>query len=208
MRSISQQWKANLQDMLTKLEQIKKMPKDRPLDKHLHVGCGKNVLEGFINVDKYFKHPDILPYDMFALPFEHNSIDTIYSSHSLEHLPIRQAKLALLNWYKLLKTGGILYLAIPDLEEIMLIMLDPTIPEERKEYWYMYTLFGYQADCSDLANAYKLDIPVDYGQFHQCGFSKNMITRILTTSGFNVEKIMNYDGYATPSIWIEAKKIK
>jgi SAM-dependent methyltransferase len=208
MRSESQEWQDNLQYMLIKLEQINNLPKEKTFDKHLHVGCGKNVLEGFINIDKYFKHPEILPYDMFELPFEHNSIDTIYSSHSLEHLPIRQAKLALLNWHKLLKGGGMLYLAIPDLEEIMLIMTDPTVDDERKEYWYMYTLFGYQADCSDLENAYRLDIPIDYGQFHQCGFSKSMISRILTTSGFSIEKIMNYDGYATPSIWIEARKVR
>jgi len=144
---------------------------------------------------------------MYELPFEKNTIDTIYSSHSLEHLPIRQAKITLKNWHNILKTNGMLYLAIPDLEEIMSILVDPTIDDNLKEFWYMYTLFGYQADCSDLNNAFRLDIPVDQGQFHTCGFTKNTIKRNLVSYGFNIETIFNYDGYATPSIWVEARKV-
>ena len=206
MRSQSSEWANNLRIMLQKVEVIKKLPETNPTGIHVHVGCGKNVFSGFQNIDKYFKHPDILAHDMFCLPYEFNSIDTIYSSHSLEHLPIRQAKLALKNWYSVLKPGGCLYLAIPDLEEIMRIMLDPNVSDERKEYWYMYTLFGYQADCSDLGNAYRLDISTDPGQFHTCGFSKNLINSLLIRYGYKVGIIYNYDGYATPSIWVEAMK--
>ena len=207
MRSKSKEWRDNLMIMLNKTENIKKLPDTNPSGTHINVGCGKNIFNGFKNIDKYFKHPDILPYDMYELPFEKNTIDTIYSSHSLEHLPIRQAKTTLKNWHNTLKTNGMLYLAIPDLEEIMSILVDPTIDENLKEFWYMYTLFGYQADCSDLNNASRLDIPVDKGQFHTCGFTKNMIKRNLVSYGFNIETIFNYDGYATPSIWVEARKI-
>ena len=206
MRSTSQEWRNNLMLMLNKLEYIKDIPKNNPTGTHIHVGCGKNVLTGFKNIDKYFPHPEILAYDMFELPFESRTIDTIYSSHSLEHLPIRQAKLAISKWYDILKSGGMLYLAVPDLEEILLVMTDPNVSEDAKEFWYLYTLFGYQADCSDLNNAYDLNAPTDYGQFHQCGFTKRMITKTLVAQGFNIEQIYNYDGYATPSIWVEARK--
>ena len=202
IRSRSLEWQHNLQKMLLKLDGIKRLPETRPGEKHLHVGCGKNVFQGFTNIDKYYQHPDILNIDMFQLSFE--NIATIYSSHSLEHLPIRQAKMCLNNWAKSLKSGGMLYLAIPDLEEIMLILTDPNVEEDKKEYWYMYTLFGYQADCSDLGNAYRLEIPVDLGQFHTCGWSKKMIERDLVKAGFKIVELYNYDGYATPSIWIEA----
>jgi len=205
MRSRSPEWKNNLVKMLNKLEIIKKIP-GQMAGTHLNVGCGKNIFDGFLNIDKYYKDSRVLNYDMYNLPYYQNTITTIYSSHSLEHLPIRQAKKCLTNWYTILEKGGMLYLAIPDLEEIMLILTDPTVSDDAKEYWYMYTLFGYQADSSDLGNAHNLEAPVDPGQFHTCGFSKKSISSLLTNCGFTIQEIYNYDGYATPSIWVEAVK--
>jgi len=204
MRSRSIEWKNNLSKMLNRLEYIKSLPKEGKTC--LHVGCGKNIFEGFINIDKYYIDGRVLNYDMDKLPYSPNTISAIYSSHALEHLPIRRAKLCIENWYSVLESGGMLYLAIPDLDEIMYILLDPNVSEDAKEYWYMYTLFGYQADCSDLENAYRTNIPEDLGQFHTCGFSKKTISKLLTDKGFVVQDIYNYDGYATPSIWVEAKK--
>lgn len=206
MRSRSIEWRDNLVKMLGRLEYIKQLPNLNKNDTYLHVGCGKNILDGFVNVDKYYIDSRVLNYDMYKLPNCPNSVSAIYSSHSLEHLPIRHAKMGIENWYSVLKPGGVLYLAIPDLEEIMHILLDPNISDNDKEYWYMYTLFGYQADCSDLENAYKTDIPVDYGQFHTCGFSKRSISKLLIDKGFAIQDIYNYDGYNTPSIWVEARK--
>jgi len=206
MRSRSPEWNSNLLRMLNKLEEVKKLPEHSPDGTHIHVGCGKEIFDGFLNIDKYYNDDRVLKYDMYQLPYAEDTISTIYSSHSLEHLPIRHAKMCLSNWYGILNKGGMLYLAIPDLEEIMLILTDPSVPDTHKEYWYMYTLFGYQADCSDLENAYKLDIPVDRSQFHTCGFSKKSISGLLVGCGFEIQDIYNYVGYATPSIWIEAKK--
>jgi hypothetical protein len=206
MRSRSVEWKNNLVKMLERLEYIKQLPKQQTESVCLHVGCGKNILDGFINIDKYYDDSRVINCDMYKLPQSPNSISAIYSSHALEHLPIRRAKMCIENWYSILKQKGVLYLAIPDLEEIMHIFLDPNVPDNAKEYWYMYTLFGYQADCSDLENAYRNDIPVDPGQFHTCGFSKKSISKLLTDNGFVIQDIYNYDGYATPSIWVEAKK--
>ena len=207
MRSRSVEWKNNLVKMLGRLEYIKQLPKKQTESNIcLHVGCGKNILDGFVNIDKYYDDSRVINCDMYKLPHSPNSVSAIYSSHALEHLPIRRAKMCIENWYSILAQEGMLYLAIPDLEEIMHIFLDPNVPDTSKEYWYMYTLFGYQADCSDLENAYRNDIPVDPGQFHTCGFSKKSISKLLTDNGFVIQDIYNYDGYATPSIWVEAKK--
>jgi predicted SAM-dependent methyltransferase len=49
---------------------------------------------------------------MYAL----NSVDVIRASHILEHLPLGPARILLAECYRVLKPGGVLRLAVPDLE--------------------------------------------------------------------------------------------
>jgi len=207
MRSKGPEWTSNLQTMLVKLDEIKKIG---VVEKgvHLHLGCGPHILDGFINIDKYYKHKEVLQYDMYELPFKENTVDTIYSSHALEHLPIRYANAALFNWHKVLRQDGNLFLAVPDLEEIMSILLDPTVDEHTKWNWYVYTLFGYQVTPGLQCVYNDAESPIDQGQFHTTGFTKKRLTFLLETTGFTILKIFSYDGWGTPSIWVEAKKAK
>ena len=51
-----------------------------------------------------------------GLPFKDNEVDYIYSSHMLEHLSRSKADYVLRECYRVLKTGGVLRLILPDLE--------------------------------------------------------------------------------------------
>jgi SAM-dependent methyltransferase len=197
--------KHNLDRMLERLAFVKALPAQVP-GTYLHMGCGPQVLDGFLNIDKYHQDPRVVNWDMYDVQMPAESVDGIYSSHSLEHLPYRHAKLAIRNWYKLLRKGGVLYLAIPDLEIIMQYLLSDEIDEGLKWGWYVYTLFGYQVDPSKYAGSVQLDLPVDPGQFHTCGFTTKSIRTLLQNSGFTLELIFSYDGWGTPSIYLEARK--
>lgn len=60
---------------------------------------------------------NILLYDLTKkLPFDDNSIDCIYSSHSLEHLYLEQAKNLLKESFRVLKPKGIIRIVVPDLK--------------------------------------------------------------------------------------------
>jgi SAM-dependent methyltransferase len=168
----------------------------------LHLGCGERILEGFVNIDKYFEHPSVINFDIFKLPFDSESVDIIYCSHVLEHLPIRHAKLAIGEWSRVLKKDSKLYLAIPDLEVILHKILDPTLSDRMRE-WMLYTLFGFQTNPANRDNSI-LDYPVDPGQFHTCGFTKETIQKELGKNNFKIIDIFNFDGWGTPSIWVEA----
>ena len=205
MQSTSPEWNQNLQRMLGTLDTIKKLPLVDP-GVYLHLGCGPQVLEGFLNIDKYQDQAGVLKVDMADPPLTKNIAKGIYSSHSLEHLNYRTAILALKNWYALLQPGGKLFLAIPDLEEIMRILLNPDVSWDRKWGWYVYTLFGYQVDPDKYANDLRLDLPDEPGQHHRCGFTKETIRRFLEGTGYKIEVIYNYNGWDTPSIWVEAVK--
>lgn len=59
-----------------------------------------------------------------ALPFPDGSIDYVCSSHVLEHLPNPIA--GLLEWHRVLRPGGLLYLVVPDRRHTFDISRDTT----------------------------------------------------------------------------------
>jgi len=81
----------------------------------LHLGCGKVILPGFVNMDaRQLEGVDIVT-DVFTLPtVEKNSVDLIYASHIFEHVPRPDTKKVLTRWYDVLKPGGTLRLAVPN----------------------------------------------------------------------------------------------
>lgn len=64
------------------------------------------VLEDAIGID--LNYPG---YDGKRLPFEDGTVDTVYASHTLEHIP--NPVEAIQEWFRVLKVGGHLVLAVP-----------------------------------------------------------------------------------------------
>ncbi len=55
----------------------------------LNLGCGNNLLDGFVNIDKYDKAADVMA-DICYLPYEDESVDEIVAYQIIEHLPYWQ----------------------------------------------------------------------------------------------------------------------
>lgn len=170
---------------------------------YLNLGSGKRTLNGFINIDRYTTLPSVLKADIYKLPFKDSSATGLFSAHSLEHLPIRRAYLALKDWYRVMKPGATLLLSMPDIDMIMATLLRKDLSVESRR-WFMYTLFGYQADmeCDKT-----LDDPVvDLGQFHTCGYSKKTLVEEMQRIGYVIQEAANYEGYGTPGLYIVATR--
>jgi predicted SAM-dependent methyltransferase len=81
----------------------------------LHLGCGSRYIPGFTHIDaRNLPHIDIVgPVD--SLPsIKTNSVDLIYTCHVLEHFKRNDVKHTLLEWFRVLKPGGELRIAVPD----------------------------------------------------------------------------------------------
>jgi predicted SAM-dependent methyltransferase len=81
----------------------------------LHLGCGKRFIPGFIHVDALsFPHVDYQgPVDKLDW-IPDGSLSLIYASHLLEHFGRWEVDAVLSEWFRVLKPGGVLRLAVPD----------------------------------------------------------------------------------------------
>ncbi len=78
----------------------------------LNIGCGEKILDGYINIDKFQKHKDVLNIDIEkGLPYKDKSIDEILLSHTLEHLNRKYDFLIECN--RVLKKDGKLIIKLP-----------------------------------------------------------------------------------------------
>lgn len=78
----------------------------------LQFGCGSNQLEGWQNYDRD------LDLEKLPLPFRNESADFILLEHTLEHFTMRHAWLLIEDFYRILKPGGAVRIAVPDVERI------------------------------------------------------------------------------------------
>jgi len=87
--------------------------------KMLNVGCGSVFHPDWVNADLTPADPSVMRLDVTEpWPFEAESFDVVYSSHVLEHLHPDQASHFLSEARRVLRPGGTIRLAVPDLERI------------------------------------------------------------------------------------------
>lgn len=84
---------------------------------YLNVGCGSNIKSKFINLDYNWLPGIDFCWDITqGVPLKNNSLLGIYTEHCLEHISYEETKLALSNFFDLLKPGGTLRVVVPDAE--------------------------------------------------------------------------------------------
>ena len=92
--------------------QIKHLDFISPLK--LHLGCGTEYLDDYINCDLYADKVD-LRADVAKIDLPDNSVDEIKAYHIIEHFDFMQGQDVIKEWYRVLKPGGRIHLETPDL---------------------------------------------------------------------------------------------
>ena len=102
----------------------------------LQLGSGRNVLQGWLNTDKSAPScwKGAIYMDVgkrFLLPDE--SVNYVYSEHLFEHLSYNQARNMLQESFRVLKPGGVIRIATPNLEFLLDLYQHPEV-EINKRY--------------------------------------------------------------------------
>lgn len=85
----------------------------------LNLGCGSNFHPHWRNLDLVPQAQEVEQANLAqGIPCESNAADVVYHSHVLEHLTRSDAKAFVAECFRVLKPGGILRIAVPDLEQI------------------------------------------------------------------------------------------
>lgn len=86
----------------------------------LHLGCGKRNIPGFVHVDTDdFPHIDHR-HAIDSLPmFAEGAAGLIYCCHAFEYFDREAARAMLAEWLRVLEPGGVLRLAVPDLDALI-----------------------------------------------------------------------------------------
>ena len=163
---------------LKRLINYPQIPKNSDGKVLIHLGCGPQNDERYINVDLIpFPHVHFI-HGVTRLPmFKNNYADLLYASHVLEHTQYGQLKEILKEWCRVIKPGGIIRIAVPDFDKILEIYELENHNIEKIEG----VLMG--------AQHYRYN-------FHMAVFNKDYLTKLLIESGFT--NIRTWDPKTAP----------
>lgn len=159
----------------------------------LHVGCGGNFLDSWLNSDLVPDNKNIAMLDASKpFPLPSGSFDYVYSEHIIEHLSFVQQLNFLNESYRVLKPAGKIRIATPDFDFLVRLA-----GNKKSEFETEYLKWNFQAflkyiptQLMDLAN---LDVYVINNYFrdwgHQLIHNKSSLKNLMeycefTVSGF------------------------
>ena len=105
----------------------------------LQIGSGSNLLPGWLNTTLYPFAPGTVYLNACTLfPVPDDSFDYVFSEHLIEHLEFEEAAKTLRESHRVLREGGRIRIATPNLEQIIALYTQPK-SEARQEYirWIM-----------------------------------------------------------------------
>lgn len=93
--------------------------------RYANLGCGARTHPDWINIDIVPQAPGVIAHDLSrGVPLQDASCDVVYHAHLLEHLRRPDALDFMRECLRVLKPGGVLRVATPDLERMARLYLD------------------------------------------------------------------------------------
>jgi len=149
----------------------------------LQLGAGAIRMPGWLNTDGYPLSFAIVSVDAGRpLPFADRTFTHVFSEHHIEHMPYLSGRAMLRECHRVLKPGGRIRIATPDLDTLLKLHSHPRSPEQEQYIrWitdtWMPELGGTYSDVLVINNAFRA-----WG--HQCVYDEPTLRRSLEDAGF------------------------
>lgn len=173
-------WRGRINSIFVRNDEYPKLAR---VPVKINVGAGATVIPGFTPLDIK------TGTDLRKLPYEDGSVDVVYSSHALEHLPFGEVHNALKEMARVLRPGGDMMIAVPDFDKVRKDW------NEVNRAFMARVLMGGQTDKDD---------------YHQSVFDEDILRRAMNAVGIGMVQrfvpIVN-DATCTPqSLNLKGKK--
>jgi predicted SAM-dependent methyltransferase len=135
---------------------------------NLHLGCGAKYIPGFVHIDiEPLPHVDYVNAAERLDFLRDNMVDLIYACHLLEHYGRQEVRDVLGEWYRVLKPGGVLRVAVPDFAAVCHLYDTEGLKDGYSGL--VGLVCGGQRNCRD---------------FHKMIFDEPLLRSLLTATGF------------------------
>jgi predicted SAM-dependent methyltransferase len=116
----------------------------------LHLGAGTNVLDGWLNTDLAPAAPEVFFLDTTRrFPLEDATFDYVMSEHHIEHLAYADGLFTLRECHRVLRPGGRLRVATPDLAVLLGLYADASGELQRRYLRFITDTFLPEAPAYD-----------------------------------------------------------
>jgi SAM-dependent methyltransferase len=153
----------------------------------LHIGCGQNHMEGFLNIDCNHSRATDYVCDAGKLPCPNGSVERIETYHVIEHIPRPVVHQVLSEWCRVLKTGGRLVIECPDFDNDVREYLEGNT--ER-----LFSIFGRQRF---------------HGDAHLWGYTATSLKELVESVGLTnceIKPAQDYHAQKEPCLRLECLK--
>jgi predicted SAM-dependent methyltransferase len=152
--------------------------------KGLNIGCGENRLAGWLNADFFPNASDVIFLDATQnFPFEDNLFDYIFAEHMIEHISFDQGFEMLNECYRVLKPGGRIRIATPDLLRMIELFSSKKTEEQNKYIDWFINKFSHSDAVRVFHETFVLNKMVrEWG--HMFIYDEFALSYILIKSGF------------------------
>ena len=153
----------------------------------IHVGCGPDSREGYINCDiRPLPNVDLVCSAWHISRYVQDA-RTIYSRHMLEHLTDQEARITLNDWFQALAVGGNVEIVVPNLRFHIAQWANADWYNEGEQNtkdsvprWAFAGFYGWQREC----DPHRYNYNQTYWDVHKSGYDEQRIRFLLKKAGF------------------------
>ena len=124
---------------------------DQQKTRKLHIGCGNHIIDGWLNSDLFSGSKHVVRFNATkTYPFDDETFDYVFSEHLIEHFSYAQGQHMLEECFRVLKDGGKIRIATPDLS-FLISLYQSEKSELQKKYirWITETFIDSAPYCED-----------------------------------------------------------
>lgn len=171
---------------------------DKPnSDLKLHLGCGENYLDGYVNIDYPPSEHTVQKKrvadqfsDISQLKFDRGAVSEVRLHHVFEHFRRPQISAMVVCWNRWLNFGGRVHIEVPDLGRMARAFLNPFASTKERAVAERHLFGSHEAAWAA----------------HYEGYDEHLLRSLVETFGFEVEKVQRQHWRGTDNIHVYASK--